>query len=267
MTKRDRGWKIGVARTLGSLSVVLAALGCAAVPEETEIDGHEPTGERDDEVGSGSVEQAMKEFCSTSSILPLSIQIIEEAQCLEPEAYVELPERPNLVVQANVFPFLEKPANDALVDALDANPSKTLNAISMLRTVAQQYMIYRWYQTGRCGIKLAAKPGNSNHETGLAIDLSPSSTWRTPLVKRGFKWIGSKDPNHYDYVGNGAVSYKGLDIEAFQRLWNRNHPEDIIEEDGLWGPQSQGRMQKAPAAGFAKGAFCHEPESDEIEDG
>jgi hypothetical protein len=36
----------------------------------------------------------------------------------------------------------------------------------MLRTVAQQYLLYTWYQNGQCGIGLAAKLGNSNHETG-----------------------------------------------------------------------------------------------------
>jgi hypothetical protein len=109
---------------------------------------------------------------------------------------------------------------------------------------------------GRCGIGLAAKPGASNHETGLALDVSEHSTWKSDLTARGFSWLGSKDPPHFDYVGAGATSYKGVDVEAFQRLWNRNHPEDPITEDGIWGSQTEARMKKSPAAGFAIGAQC-----------
>ena len=29
---------------------------------------------------------------------------------------------------------------------------------------------------------------------------------------------------------------RGADVLAFQRLWNRNHPGDAIDEDGLYGP-------------------------------
>lgn len=127
---------------------------------------------------------------------------------------------------------------------------------SMLRTVAQQYLLYRWYQKGTCGISLAATPGNSNHETGLAIDIDNQSTWRSKLSAKGFQWLGASDPVHFDYVGAGAVDHRGLDVLAFQRLWNRNHPEDKIAEDGDWGPATSGRMAKSPAAGFAKGASC-----------
>ena len=42
---------------------------------------------------------------------------------------------------------------------------------SAFRTVAQQYLLYAWYKQGRCGIGLAATPGNSNHEQGLAVDI------------------------------------------------------------------------------------------------
>ena len=52
------------------------------------------------------------------------------------------------------------------------------------------------------------------------------------------------------------MSHKGLDVKAFQRLWNRNHPEDVISVDGAYGPQTEARMKLSPAAGFPKGAIC-----------
>ncbi len=239
--------------------LLVVTWGCAPPsPEDAELDGHEPTEEADAPVSNGTVEQAMSESCSTASIKPLSQQIIDEMRCMAPDGFVEVPSRPNLVVSDTVFPYLIKPARDRLVAALDANPGKTMTVASMFRTVGQQYMLRRWYEQGRCGIKAAATPGNSNHETGLAIDISASSTWRSALESRGFDWYGSKDPPHFDYYGPGATSQKGLDVEAFQRLWNRNHPSDQISEDGIWGPNTRDRVKKSPAKGFAIGASCGE---------
>lgn len=242
-----------------------AMAGCApaqpeSTPDDVAGDGPEPTGDRGDAVGSGSVNDAVASSCATSSVKGLSNQIIAEGQCLEPNAYAKLPELGNLALGPNVFPFLEKPARDKLVEALKAAPGTTMTVNSMLRTVAQQYLLYRWYQSGSCGIGLAAKPGNSNHETGLAFDTSEASAWKSALTSRGFKWFGSADPVHFDYVGAGAKSYKGVDVKAFQRLWNRNNPKDTIAEDGAYGPNTESRLRKAPAQGFPIGAEC-DPDS------
>src|SRR5262249_10572286 len=145
--------------------------------------------------------QAVTGSCSTTSIKPLSQQIIDEGACINPDAYALVPDEDNLSNSSAVFPYLEKPARDALVPALESHRSRAMSIDSMLRNVAQQYLLYAWYQKGRCGIPLAAHPGNSNHETGLAFDVAESSTWRSTLQANGFKWYGSADPGHYDYVG------------------------------------------------------------------
>jgi hypothetical protein len=254
---------------LSVLLVVAAALAAACAPSDLpdhELDGHEPTEETEAPVSNGTVEQAMNESCSTASIKPLSQQIIEQMKCLDPDGFVEVPARANLALSETVFPYLIAPARDRLVQALDANPNKTMSVASMFRTVAQQYMLRRWYEKGRCGIKAAATPGNSNHETGLAIDLSNASSWRSALESRGFDWYGSGDPPHFDYEGPGAVSHKGLDVEAFQMLWNRNHPEDKIDVDGAYGPQTRERIKKSPAQGFPIGPSCDDPAEQEAEE-
>ncbi|AKT44143.1 M15 family metallopeptidase [Chondromyces crocatus] len=265
-----------LARRLAVLSLLFAApvsgIGCIASIDEDgdemseEVDGE--TGEpgadetevvetREDAVSGPTVLQATASGCSTSAINKLSQQIINEVRCMNPDAYVLVPKRNNVTFGSAVFRYMEKPARDKLVAALDANPSKTMTVNSMLRTSAAQYMLYRWYQTGRCNISLAAKPGASNHESGLAIDINQYSSWKTALQNRGFKWLGSSDPVHYDYAGPGAVSYKSLGVKAFQRLWNRNNASDKIDADGVWGPQTEARMKKSPANGFAKGATCN----------
>lgn len=45
-----------------------------------------------------------------------------------------------------------------------SNVADTCRA-SAWRSSAQQYLLYSWYTKGICGIKLAAKPGTSNHGT------------------------------------------------------------------------------------------------------
>jgi len=250
-------------------------MGCMAEPTELAdepaevIESPEPTDTVDQGVTGATVVDAAASSCATSSVKGLSKQIIAEARCMNANSYVAIGSHGNLTVGSSVFAYLEKPARDKLVAALNAHPGTTMTLNSALRTIAQQYMLYRWYQTGRCGISLAAKPGSSNHETGLALDVNNYSTWKPILTNYGFKWLGSGDPVHFDYVGSGAVSYKGLDVKAFQRLWNRNHPDDKIDTDGVWGPQTEARMKKAPAGGFATGATCagaiQAPEDDVID--
>ncbi len=249
---------------VATLAAAPLAVGCTAetpedLSDDSELDGieaPEPVDQVDEAATSTTVAGAVTSSCSTTSVKPLSLQIINEARCMNPDAYVAVPKLANVTFGSAVFPYLEKPAKDALVAALKANPSRSMTINSGLRTVAQQYLLYRWYQLGRCSIGLAAKPGSSNHETGLALDVSQYSAWKSSLQTRGFKCLGSGDPVHFDYSGAGAVSHKGLDVKAFQRLWNRNHPEDKISTDGVWGPQTEARMKKAPANGFAIGATC-----------
>jgi hypothetical protein len=129
---------------------------------------------------------------------------------------------------------------------------------SSTRATAQQYVLYYWYSNGRCTgvVSLAAQPGRSNHESGVAIDVPAYGTWKSKLTARGFAWFGSSDAVHFDYRGSGAVDIRPLAVKAFQRLWNRNNPNDRIGEDGAWGPATASRMDKAPAGGFAIGPQC-----------
>src|SRR5690606_34631149 len=175
-----------------------------------------------------SVADAVSSGCSTKQVEGLSLQIIAQGNCIEPGAFSELVPPGNVNFGSAVLPFLEEPARDALLSALNQNSGTQMQINSMLRTVPQQYLLYRWYQLGTCGIGLAATPGNSNHETGLAIDIQQYNTWKPILEAKGFQWLGSNDPVHFDYVGPGAVNHKGLDVLSFQQLWNINHPEDPI---------------------------------------
>jgi hypothetical protein len=227
-------------------------VGCAVQEVEQPA---ERTGQAGAEI---SVLEAADGGCSTLAVKGLSLQIIAQSNCISPGAFIEIPATSNVTMQDTVFPFLEEPAQAALVAAAIANPRTSMTINSALRTVAQQYLLYRWYQQGRCSISLAATPGTSNHETGLALDISQYEAWRPILEAKGFAWLGSSDPVHFDYAGAGAIDYRGTDVLAFQMLWNQNHPDDPIDEDGEWGPETEARMIEAPAEGFPIGASCAE---------
>lgn len=242
---------------LAAASVAFAALaGCAPPSEISEPESPEPVAEAAFAV---TVGEAVGAGCSTANVKGLAEQIVAQADCLEPGSFSLVPAQPNLTMASSVMPYLELPARDALVKALKANTNKTMQVNSMLRTVAQQYLLYQWYLNGQCGIALAAKPGNSNHETGLALDINDNATWKSALEANGFKWLGSSDPVHFDYVGPGAVSHKATNVKAFQKLWNLNHPSDLIDEDGAYGPQTEARLKQSPAGGFPIGASCDPP--------
>jgi D-alanyl-D-alanine carboxypeptidase len=203
-----------------------------------------------------TVQDAAVGSCSTVSIEGLSKQIIEQARCMNPKAVVPLPTRPNLVTGPYVFPYLQAEARDRLVRVLDAHKNATMKINSALRTVAQQYLVWRWSASKSCGVELATRPGESNHELGLALDVAEHASWRAALEAEQFHWLGASDRVHFDYKAPDAQPRKMMDVLAFQKLWNRNHPKDLVGEDGLYSPATELRLKKAPADGFELGPTC-----------
>jgi uncharacterized protein (TIGR03382 family) len=188
--------------------------------------------------------------CSTSVVIGLSKQIADEIGCISPTALKRLtPGGKVQVTSSSVLLYLGQPAKTAIEGI-----STTVQVNSAFRTVAQQYLLVQWKAAGRCGISAAAAPGRSNHESGRALDLANWSSVRTAMSNRGWSWLGSSDPVHFDHYGSADI--RGKDVLAFQRLWNRNNPNDKISEDGAYGPQTQARLRSSPATGFAKGAGC-----------
>jgi hypothetical protein len=203
-----------------------------------------------------TVQWAAERACSTAHVDGLSRQIIEEAQCLDANAFARVPATRNLKSAGHVFLYLDAPARDHLLRALEAHPKQEMKVHSALRTVAQQYLLSRWAAGKRCGIQLATHPGESNHETGLALDIAAHGAWRSALESEGFRWLGSIDRVHFDFVGPGATHHDGLDVRAFQRLWNRNHAEDALAETGHYDAATEQRLKRSPAGGFPSGAHC-----------
>ncbi len=193
--------------------------------------------------------------CSTAVVLELSRQIAAEVDCLDPGQLVAFPEGNGLAFTGGaILPYVSEAARADLLAAVAAGGGLTLELTSAYRTVAQQYLLYRWYQLGRCGIPIAAAPGASNHESGRAIDVRNWSAWVTLLGDHGWSHDVPGDDVHFDHAASPDL--RGTDVLAFQRLWNRNQPGQAIAEDGVWGPMTELAMRMAPAEGFAVGASC-----------
>jgi MYXO-CTERM domain-containing protein len=224
-----------------------AVTGCAVPGDEIEDDVE--LSEASSELSVGSF---VTSTCSTSSVRGLSVQIAQEVDCMSPDSLVRFSSSTRIAFASNaVLPYLHPRAKTDLIAA--ANEGK-LTVNSGYRTVAQQYLLYRWKELGRCGITAAATPGRSNHESGRAIDLGNWSTRVSIMGRHGFAHSVPGDPVHFD--NTRSPDNRGKDVRAFQRLWNRNHPGDQITVDGAYGPQTASRLKQSPATGFAKGAQC-----------
>jgi hypothetical protein len=199
-----------------------------------------------------TVESHVPGGCSTAVVIELSRQIAQEVDCLMPGQLVPLPDDDTFIFTgAAVLPYVSE---EARADLVAAAASGTIEINSAYRTVVQQYLLYRWYQAGRCGITAAARPGTSNHESGRAIDVANWPERRAALTAHGWAQTVPGDEVHFDHLASPDI--RGSDVLAFQRLWNRNHPDDPIDEDGFYGPQTEARIAAAPAEGFAIGAWC-----------
>ena len=195
--------------------------------------------------------------CSTAIVRGLAQQLIDEINCLRPGTLAQF-SRGDIREGESVWPYLQAPAVAGLHAALDQR-GRAMTMNSALRTLPQQYLLYKWYQDGQCGIGLAASPGRSPHESGKAIDIEDHGGWEPSLENHGWRWHGNDDAVHFDYVGDGTVDLSGLSVRAFQRLWNRNHPGDLIAEDGDYGPQTEGKLRASPVDGFDIGGCEPEP--------
>jgi hypothetical protein len=232
-------------RTPACLAIVVLTAGCAAEPswEEGTI------GEVYEGLSVGGAGG-----CSTFIVDGLSKQLIAEQNCIRQNALVSFAGKKGISIGSNVYPYLEPKAASGLEAA---GASGTLSVTSAFRTIAQQYLLYRWYQNGQCGISLAAVPGNSNHETGIAVDLGNYSSVISLMSGHGWTHTyPSSDPVHFDYTAGGTLDLRSESVLAFQKLWNLNNPGAKIAEDGSYGPQTASKIAVSPATGFAKGSTC-----------
>jgi len=229
--------------------VSVAAAGCAAPETDAGCGEVDRCGLPRDEVGAARGALSLESLagsggCSTAGAEAISAQLIEEMLCLAEGRLVRFEHRNVTLTSSRVHPYLSPAGRDALYRAADGGEVRINSA---LRTISDQYLLY-------AGCSVAATPGRSNHETGRAIDVDNWSARLSALLAAGFTHpLPDTDAVHFEASGDDLRS---LSVRAFQRLWNANHADDTIAEDGVTGPQTLARLARTPAEGFAIAGVC-----------
>ena len=184
---------------------------------------------------------------STAVLRQFDKQLIDEMNKIEANCLVSFADL-NVNIGGGVHPFLQLSAKEALAGAI-ADRAQQLFVNSAYRTIAQQLFLYNYAQSGKSELP-AARPGQSNHQSGLAIDIEDAEGWQSDLEAHGWRWLSDSDPVHFDFVGDGGRDIGGTAVLAFQRLWNRHNPNEKIDEDGAFGPVTEEKLSKSPIDGF-----------------
>jgi murein L,D-transpeptidase YcbB/YkuD len=194
----------------------------------------------------------------TGKVQGLSRQIIAEMNNLLTGVLINFSDLPGLTLSNETFLnyYLQAGPKESLREALrqgmKAKPKLTMKINSAYRTVAQQHVLRQIYERGHIElVALAARPGKSNHEDGMAIDVDNYEEWKPYLLNNGWGWQGGNDPVHF-YENSGRDDVGELGVKAFQRLWNRYNPTEKMTVDGGFGPQSAEKMNRSPIAGFSR---------------
>jgi hypothetical protein len=213
--------------------------------------------------------------CSSGVALALAKQIVRYMNrgsniSLEPFSHE------NIRVATDALAYLQPAAATSLENIVatgNANGDAQITITAALRTVAQQFLLYNFYLTNDdCrgdSIATPALPGFSNHEHGLAIDLSKrlgsNAEWSDELTQSGdWSWCGSlncADPVHFLFQGAVTERDTRVSLRAFQRLWDCNHPMDRIcaeAPDPTTGLSSktEDRLGRTSTAGFVSAEAC-----------
>ena len=116
---------------------------------------------------------------------------------------------------------LNQEFTEKMVNALEAMPDRhreRLRIGSARRYSDEQRLLWERYQNGG---PLAAKPGTSMHERGLAIDFYPvtgrSSDWMNYEYRTAINWL---------YVNGPKYGVKGLSV--YRRGRKVQNPKDIV---------------------------------------
>lgn len=195
--------------------------------------------------------------CSTAGLRTLNSQIVEvllKAVNTENETNLVPCDDISLlrVIGNSTIPLLQ-PAARASLKRVIQQKNRRMDLIHAYRTIAQQFVLREWKLRGKCRITSARKPGTSDHERGLAIDIDNSDFWKDSLENGGWHWAGAGDPGHFNFQGDDVnPDVLTESVRAFQVLWNHNNPDDRIDEDGIFGDIQTGpRLLRSPLEGFA----------------
>jgi hypothetical protein len=195
-----------------------------------------------------TVQQAAASSCATSAVAGLTSQLVRVLEEMSPGVFTDFEGTDGLNMAEGAEHHLQTAAVTTL-RAVQRARNRPMQITSALRTLPQQVLLYQWFRTRRCNIKIASRPGSSNHQAGAAVDVADAPAWRPFFARNGWRWLGRKDPVHFDFLA-GDASQKTKAIEAFQRLFNRNNPQRTIALTGVYDAATERAVLSSPASGF-----------------
>lgn len=187
-------------------------------------------------------------------------QLVEELQCMDDTIleFYEPCQETGCIWADGPQPLAMRPEVIVGLRAAATQEDDFISITAAYRDVAMQYYS-RWYKENCDASFDAAVPGESNHQGGRAVDVRYYDFWWDALLDNGFDHPIPGDRPHFELVGTAAfraesAALQELSVLAYQRLWNRNNPDDRIPEDGVYGATTKARLGFAPVEGFPTGA-------------
>jgi hypothetical protein len=180
----------------------------------------------------------------------LSRQLVDAINCLRPGTLAEIPEGDVRMLEADRPAFVDARALDALLDAA-AEGDGPLVLKWGYRDVALQQLF--WRQDVLQGCAVAAPPGLSNHQNGLAVDVTDRGAideWGPALRRHGWDNHLPNDRVHFDYQRAEDIGLGSLSLYAFQALWNANFPDEPLPLTGELDAATDAALSEAPIEGF-----------------
>ncbi|MDP3277948.1 MAG: FG-GAP-like repeat-containing protein [Deltaproteobacteria bacterium] len=209
--------------------------------------------------------------CVPTGIAGLSHQIFATFQCHHPGYLVPIEPGHGVVGSGGVYaPLRMYLRPDARARLYRLGARGTISVTETFRTVADQHL---YFLAGRSTLSSCLSGplpgGQGRHETGVALDVNGGDALASRSGGECCRAV-SGDPVHFECrpgCAAGTSPSDGTDlmvrvwgVQAFQLLWNANHPTDRIATDGVFGTATETRLRASPAGGFLQGA-C-EPDRD-----
>ncbi|MCU0657984.1 MAG: M15 family metallopeptidase [Polyangiaceae bacterium] len=174
-------------RKLAVVSLAVIAAGCS------EASGVDPEDVHDDhEEAPGEVEQGSEELISNVSCKERTDTAYVKGKASTIKL-ITVGGKPVSRATGHAFLKMQKAAHAAGVH---------LAINSGFRTMSEQQYFYNCYLSKKCNNgNLAAKPGFSNHQSGIALDMTTSSWLAKNGTKFGFVRTVPSEPWHWEYTG------------------------------------------------------------------
>lgn len=247
-------------------AALLLMSGCSAdsSEEEDETSGQSQSPEGPSAEDPGGDGSGGNERVSEASAAPGSVHVlVNKATPLDPEDYepedLEVPDVP----QDNGGQELSHDAAKALEALFAAAESEglSLSLVSAYRGFDYQETVYNGYvaESGQeAADAVSARPGHSEHQTGLAADISFAGN-EDCLLRKCFaeteegQWLAENGPDHGFIIRypEGDTDVTGFDYEPWHLRYLGEETAAAVEESGLpleeyWGEPAAPDYPDAP---------------------